>query len=241
MKRKISVFVVLIFFFTIVLALVQDVLKLNFEIITLPQLGPCLASFVMMILFKNIFISIKIDFNKAIVSKIFLCIFIPLILFCITFFTGKIVCIDVGIKMNLFKVLITMLFGMIVGSIGEEIGWRSFFQPFLETRYSKIISSIIVGIVWGLWHIGHYKNGPLFMICFLIFTISASIIIAEIMADTNNNLILSSLFHLAINMGFLVFFENNSTNAKLFFINAIVWFVPMVVILLKNKSKAKCA
>ena len=47
-----------------------------------------------------------------------------------------------------------MLFGIIIGSIGEEIGWRSFFQPFLETKYSKNISSIIVGVVWGLWHIG---------------------------------------------------------------------------------------
>jgi membrane protease YdiL (CAAX protease family) len=228
-----------------VLAIVQNVLKLNFEIITLPQLGPCLAYFVMIILFKKTFIPIKIALNKKILLKMLFCIFVPLFLFCITYSIGKIINLNVNINKNFFQVILSMLFGIIIGSIGEEIGWRSFFQPFLETKYSKNISSIVVGVVWGLWHIGHYKNGPLFMVCFLIFTISASILIAKILINTDNNIILSSFFHLAINIGFLVFFENNSTNIKLFFVNAIVWFIPIITILLKNKlynkSKTNCA
>jgi membrane protease YdiL (CAAX protease family) len=227
-----------------VFAIIQNTVKLNFEIITLPQLGPCLAYFVMKILFKNIFIPIKITFDKKVFLKAFFCIFVPLVLFCITYFAGRIVNINVQIKNNLFSIFITMLFGIIIGSIGEEIGWRSFFQPFLETKYTKITSSIIVGIAWGLWHIGHYKNGLLFMICFLVFTISASILIAEILKNMDNNIILSSLFHLAINTGFLIFFENNSTNIELFFINSIVWFVPIIIIGLKykiDKSKTNCA
>jgi membrane protease YdiL (CAAX protease family) len=245
MKMRIFVFVALLFFFTMALAIVQNILKINFETITLPQLGPCLAYFVMTAFFKKIFIPIKINFNKKILQKVFFCIFIPLILFCITYYVGKIININVQINNNIFQTIIPMIFGIVIGSIGEEIGWRSFFQPFLEKRYTRNISSIIVGIVWGLWHIGHYKNGPLFMACFLIFTISASILIAKILINTDNNIILSSLFHMAINIDFLVFFENNSMNIKLFLVNAIVWFLPIITILLKNKlynkSKTNCA
>jgi membrane protease YdiL (CAAX protease family) len=241
MKLKILIFVALVFFFTMVLAIVQNIVKLNFEIITLPQLGPCLAYFVMKILFKNPFIPIQIGFNKKVLLKVFFCVFIPLILFFITYFVGKIVNINVQIRNNLFPMLVTMLFGIVIGSIGEEIGWRTFFQPFLEIKYSKIVSSIIVGIIWGLWHIGHYKNGPLFMACFLIFTISASILINQILINMDNNILLSSLFHMAINIGFVIYFENNSTSTKLFFINSVVWFIPIIIILIKNKGNYSAA
>ena len=55
---------------------------------------------------------------------------------------------------------------IILGSIGEEIGWRGFLQSTFEYKYSKLLSAIFVGIIWGLWHIGHYQKGWIFMIGF---------------------------------------------------------------------------
>lgn len=42
--------------------------------------------------------------------------------------------------------------------LGEELGWRGFLLPRLQARHNALVSSIIVGIVWGLWHL------PLFML-----------------------------------------------------------------------------
>ena len=36
--------------------------------------------------------------------------------------------------------------------LGEELGWRGFLLPRLQARYNALISSIIIAIVWGLWH-----------------------------------------------------------------------------------------
>jgi membrane protease YdiL (CAAX protease family) len=46
-------------------------------------------------------------------------------------------------------VLISFPFG---SGLGEEAGWRGFALPKLLERYSPILASIILGVLWGLWH-----------------------------------------------------------------------------------------
>jgi membrane protease YdiL (CAAX protease family) len=35
----------------------------------------------------------------------------------------------------------------------EEIGWRGYISPLLEKKFGLIAGSLILGIVWGMWHI----------------------------------------------------------------------------------------
>lgn len=46
---------------------------------------------------------------------------------------------------------------LILGPLSEEIGWRGYALPRLQTRSNALTSSVIVGVIWGLWHL------PLFM------------------------------------------------------------------------------
>jgi membrane protease YdiL (CAAX protease family) len=48
--------------------------------------------------------------------------------------------------------LVPMFIYTFVASGLEEPGWRGFLLPSLQTRFSAKKASLIVGIVWGIWH-----------------------------------------------------------------------------------------
>ncbi len=41
----------------------------------------------------------------------------------------------------------------VLGGGFEEIGWRGYLQPLLEKRTNYIVSVLLVGVIWGIWHL----------------------------------------------------------------------------------------
>ncbi len=222
---KIILFILITLIVTALLATLQQSINLDFNKIILPQLSPMIAAFVMILIFKDLRISIGLKFNKSIGLKLLLAPVLPFFIIFISFFIGNLIGLEIEKTKNLSPLGSVIIIGMLIGAIAEELGWRSFLQPLLERKNSALISSIITGLIWGMWHIGHYKNGILFMTGFIIFTISASIILAWILKNSAYNIIISTVFHLSINIGFFIFFKNSLTDAKLMLINGIVWMV----------------
>jgi len=229
MILKVTLFLIAVVVITVMFAVIQQKVGLSFEKISLPQLAPAIAVLILLVIYKDLPARINLHFEKVILTKSLIALIIPVFLFSVAFFIGKSLNLNVKVTENLTGLLPVMITGMLIGAFGEEIGWRSFLQPIFEKKNTVLVASIFVGIIWGLWHIGHYKNGLLFMTGFLLFTISASIIIAWLLRGTGFNLIISAMFHLSINVGFLIFFHNSSTDSKFMLINGLIWLIPVII------------
>ena len=72
-------------------------------------------------------------------------------------FSGSPLALKLAQPVYMFVPLFIMKFVLDAG-LGEELGWRGFLLPRLQARHNALVSSIIVGMVWGLWHL------PLFML-----------------------------------------------------------------------------
>ncbi len=87
----------------------------------------------------------------------------------------------------------------------EEIGWRGFALPKLLERYSPLISSLILGALWAIWHFPYALTEGSFLSAvplhwFFINLLAVSTIYTWIFINTNGSLLLALLFHAAGNI-----------------------------------------
>ena len=100
----------------------------------------------------------------------------------------------------------------IAAGIGEEFGWRGFLLPRLQTRHNALISGLIVGVVWAIWHTplffikgtSQYEQqlqGGLLpaILAYSVFVIVASIQFTWVFNNTRGSVLLAAVLHGANN------------------------------------------
>ena len=66
--------------------------------------------------------------------------------------------------------------------LGEEPAWRGFLQPLLQERFSPLVAAVLVGVVWGFWHLPlmgsefAWRDVP----AFLVSVIAAAVVLAAL-------------------------------------------------------------
>jgi len=52
----------------------------------------------------------------------------------------------------LWMVILFFLYNVIYGGLSEEPGWRGFALPRLQAKFSPLVSSLFLGVIWAVWH-----------------------------------------------------------------------------------------
>jgi uncharacterized protein len=82
---------------------------------------------------------------------------------------------------------------------GEEIGWRGYVLPRLQAKYNALISSLIVGVVWSVWHLPKFMGTGISdersFIWFTLAHLALAILYTSLYNNTRGSLLLVVLFH----------------------------------------------
>jgi membrane protease YdiL (CAAX protease family) len=93
------------------------------------------------------------------------------------------------------------------GPFGEETGWRGFALPRLQTTHAPLVGSLILGLIWALWHLPIFWvpawNFPptiLNIVMFVIAAIAFTFVMTWVFNNTKGSLLIATLIHASFDM-----------------------------------------
>ncbi|MEE4193617.1 MAG: type II CAAX endopeptidase family protein [Anaerolineae bacterium] len=148
----------------------------------------------------------------------------------------------IAISDTLQKPLLLLPFApfiFVFGPLPEEIAWRGYALDKLQTKWNALVSSLILGAAWTIWHlplffiIGTYQHGlgidtPQFWL-YMLDKIPMSVLMTWIFNNTKRSTASAVLFHFMVNFtGELV---DLTLQAEIIYI-AAWWFMAVIVMLI---------
>ena len=123
---------------------------------------------------------------------------------------------------------LVVLLVVLVGGYGEETGWRGFMTPELLRRRGRLVTSMVVAVVWFAWHaplfgvVDTYRTMGAAIVPMLgIGLVSGSIVLTWLYLGSGGSVLIAVLFHSALNLA-------SATAAGSGMAGIVVWNVVLV-------------
>ncbi len=120
-------------------------------------------------------------------------------------------------RQDWYLIPVFFLITMIGGPLGEEFGWRGFALPNLQRKWGPMVASIVIGIVWALWHLPqffrpetfHAQIGLQLLPIYVVAEITLAVIITWVYNKTGGSLLVGGIIlHNADNFWGVTLFTN---------------------------------
>jgi len=116
--------------------------------------------------------------------------------------------------------------GMISSPLLEEYGWRGFALPRLQRSMSALWAAMLLGLVWGLWHLPIWIAYGSDIPVFLLLIIGHSVIMTWIYNSTGGSMLMAMVVHASM----LVSLTHFSSGLPRWTEVILVWITVLVIV-----------
>jgi uncharacterized protein len=128
---------------------------------------------------------------------------------------------------------------LIIGIVnGEELGWRGFALPRLQTKYKALTSSLLLGVIWSVFHLPLFftqtgsSQSDWSFFNFLISTIAMTVLYTWMYNNTRGSVLLAYLFHAAANTWSQVFSIDHANQSLNWIVAGLLVVAAVIVIVI---------
>lgn len=162
------------------------------------------------------------------------------------------------IKTEAYLLPVFFLITIVGGPLGEEFGWRGFALPRLQEKTSPLLSSVLLGLIWGLWHLPqffnpnavHYELGLARLPLYVLAEVGLATIMTWVYNKTKGSLLVGGIiYHNADNFWGVVLLttatfsnalssnDTSRTDLRLWTISVLVGLVAAVIIAVATRGR----
>ncbi|GAB4465413.1 MAG: type II CAAX endopeptidase family protein [Anaerolineae bacterium] len=119
-----------------------------------------------------------------------------------------------------------------VAATAEELGWTAYATDPLQKRWGALRTGVILGLVWGLWHIiPDVQNGKAadWILWHRLYSVALRILIVWVYNNTGKSVFAASLVHTMDNVSVFLF-PNYGSHYNPFITCIITWLMAALVI-----------
>lgn len=150
-----------------------------------------------------------------------------------------------SISISFPAIVWSLIFSILQGASGEELGWRGYLLPLLVDNYGFAKGNVILGFIWAFWHlplwfISSGYNGWMllqYIVVFILFAVSFTILMGWIQQKCRN-LFLAFWMHFLFN--FLLTMLSVDILLPITFMS-VSYAVVAVVIVIASKRQNKAS
>jgi len=151
-----------------------------------------------------------------------------------------------GVPVFFASIPLLMLTKLPLGPMAEELGWRGFALPRLQRRMSALSASLILGVLWALWHLPAFwvpgaalsmDELPTMMgiLQYVVNVVGLTVVFTWLYNSTRGSLLIDFLFHAAYNALPTLLFVTTSITPSSF--TWVTWTVAIFLILKYGPQK----
>jgi uncharacterized protein len=109
----------------------------------------------------------------------------------------------------------------------EEFGWRGLALPLLQGRWNALASSVMLGLVWGVWHLPLMAANGDPPVPYLLLIVPHTVLMTWVVNSTRGSMVLATLFHASLNTALTTLYPGSQSMVEI----VLTWLVAGAVVL----------
>lgn len=108
-----------------------------------------------------------------------------------------------------FSALGFLAYNVISFGFGEEVGWRGFALPRLQSRHTALVASLLLTLGWALWHLplflyrpGYTSMGAAGIAGWFFSLLTGAVLLTWLYNESRGSLLVVALFHATVDVAF---------------------------------------
>jgi uncharacterized protein len=108
----------------------------------------------------------------------------------------------------------------------EEFGWRGLALPLLQGRWNALAASVLLGLVWGLWHLPLMVANGEPPVPYLLLIVPQTVLMTWVVNSTRGSMLLAMVFHASLATALTTLYPGSQSMVEI----ALTWLVAAAVL-----------